>query len=157
LALTITVRDFNSGSCRALSGAQVDVWQTDAAGRFGDSAADNTLGDPFLRGFQITDVGGVVRFKTVYPGWYTGRAPHMYVMVRTFANSILKSQYETQLFFDPAINATVMALPLYSTRGAPDTTNSSDRIYGLSFGQTLVSLTGSTSGYLGAITVTVQP
>jgi hypothetical protein len=33
----------------------------------------NTTGQKFLRGYQITDANGQVRFTTIHPGWYTGR------------------------------------------------------------------------------------
>jgi hypothetical protein len=34
--------------------------------------------DRFCRGVQVTDKQGVVRFRTVYPGWYNGRAIHIH-------------------------------------------------------------------------------
>ena len=49
-----------------------------------------------LRGYQITGDDGAVTFKTIYPGWYRGRAVHIHFKVR-------ESGYEftSQLFFDP--------------------------------------------------------
>jgi protocatechuate 3,4-dioxygenase beta subunit len=60
----------------------VDVWHTDAAGIYSDESIENTTGQTFLRGYQITDSNGAVTFKTIVPGWYSGRTIHIQVMIR---------------------------------------------------------------------------
>ena len=35
----------------------------------------------FLRGVQFTDSDGRVSFRTIFPGWYAGRATHLHVRV----------------------------------------------------------------------------
>jgi protocatechuate 3,4-dioxygenase beta subunit len=75
--------EYTSSGCSALAGAQVDVWHADAAGVYSDEAVKNTTGQTYLRGYQITDSNGVVTFKTVIPGWYSGRTIHIHVMIRT--------------------------------------------------------------------------
>ncbi|MFQ6146015.1 intradiol ring-cleavage dioxygenase [Streptomyces seoulensis] len=37
----------------------------------------------WLRGIQMTDHQGFVTFRTVFPGWYTGRAVHVHTKVHT--------------------------------------------------------------------------
>ncbi|MFI2641759.1 intradiol ring-cleavage dioxygenase [Streptomyces sp. NPDC018610] len=37
----------------------------------------------WLRGIQMTDHQGFVAFRTVFPGWYTGRAVHIHTKVHT--------------------------------------------------------------------------
>lgn len=37
----------------------------------------------WLRGIQMTDRHGFVTFRTVFPGWYTGRAVHVHTKVHT--------------------------------------------------------------------------
>ena len=63
----------NGSRCFALSGAVVDIWQTDAAGLYsnvgGDLQTVDTSGQQFLRGHQITDEKGYVEFDTIVPGW----------------------------------------------------------------------------------------
>src|SRR6266850_6666447 len=66
-----------SASCAPISKAPVDVWQCDALGiysgyegaaiapRHVEPVDDKT----FLRGAQLTDAAGAVRFRTIYPGW----------------------------------------------------------------------------------------
>ncbi len=39
------------------------------------------MGQTWLRGVQLTDVHGVAKFTTIYPGFYSGRAPHIHVRV----------------------------------------------------------------------------
>jgi protocatechuate 3,4-dioxygenase beta subunit len=72
LTLTMTIMEYASSGCSALVGAQVDVWHADAAGIYSDESVENTTGQTFLRGYQITDSNGAVTFKTVVPGWYSG-------------------------------------------------------------------------------------
>ena len=65
LELTIHVSTTSEGRCRALRGAQVDLWQCDAQGVYSGVPESGTAGRDFLRGFQLTDDSGGVRFLTV--------------------------------------------------------------------------------------------
>ena len=88
------------------------------------------MGQTYLRGYQTTDAKRLVTFKTIFPGWYSGRTVHLHVMIRTFSSSGMATfEFTTQLFFDPALTLTIMGTRPYNTRGNPDTTNSSDNIY----------------------------
>jgi len=62
-----------AGRCVPLSGAVIDIWQTDAAGIYSNVGSDlqtvDTIGQTFLRGHQITDENGYVEFDTIVPGW----------------------------------------------------------------------------------------
>jgi protocatechuate 3,4-dioxygenase beta subunit len=157
LTLAVTVLKATGTGCIPLRGAQVDIWQADAGGKYSDRASEGTAGETYLRGYQITDANGLATFKLVYPGWYRGRAVHTHAMIRLFSSSGCRYKYETQLFYDPAITATVMALAPYNRRGHPDTMNGTDREYAQSRGRTLVSLTRAAgSGYDGKITLAVR-
>src|SRR4029077_12309785 len=69
-----------------------------------DESVDNTTGQTFLRGYQITDSNGAVTFKTVVPGWYSGRTIHIHVMIRTLSSSgSVLTEFTTQLFFDQTL------------------------------------------------------
>ena len=82
LVLRFNVSRVSGNSCAALAGAFVDIWHCDAAGNYSDisggAGQGNTLGQKFLRGYQVTDSGGAVEFQTIYPGWYPGRATHIH-------------------------------------------------------------------------------
>jgi protocatechuate 3,4-dioxygenase beta subunit len=137
-------------------GGQVDVWHGDAGGVYSDESSDGTVGQTYLRGYQTTDSNGLVTFKTIFPGWYSGRTVHIHVMIRTFSSSGTQTfEFTTQLFFDRALTLTIMANASYNTRGNPDTTNSADNIYS---SETLLRLAAASSGsgYTTSITIGVQ-
>jgi protocatechuate 3,4-dioxygenase beta subunit len=74
-------------TCTPLAGATVDVWHCDALGVY-SGVSDNvlgfdTVGLKFLRGYQVTDASGSVRFQTIVPGWYQGRTVHIHFKIRT--------------------------------------------------------------------------
>jgi protocatechuate 3,4-dioxygenase beta subunit len=65
-------------------GARVDIWHANPQGIYSAVKDQATTGKKFLRGYQVTDNNGTVRFITIYPGWYQGRAIHIHDKVRTF-------------------------------------------------------------------------
>lgn len=73
LALTFRISQIGE-SCAPLAGATVDVWHCDAQGDYSDvtdrTEGFDTVGQTWLRGYQVTDENGEVTFKTIYPGWY---------------------------------------------------------------------------------------
>jgi protocatechuate 3,4-dioxygenase beta subunit len=77
-----------------------------------------------VRGYQITDSNGAVKFKSIVPGWYSGRTIHIHVMIRTFCSSgSVLTECTTQLFLDQTlINALTTSVWAYSSRGLQDTT-----------------------------------
>jgi protocatechuate 3,4-dioxygenase beta subunit len=157
LGLTLTLEQYSSSGCSPLQGAQVDIWHADAAGIYSDESSEGTSGQTFLRGYQITNSRGVVSFKTIFPGWYTGRTIHIHVMIRTFtASGTVAFEFTTQLFFDQTlINGVTTTVSPYSSRGLPDTTNAQDNIYNSATQLTLATAT-SGSGYTAAATLGVQ-
>jgi uncharacterized protein (TIGR03437 family) len=155
LTLSITVHSVINTACGLLPGAQVDIWHCDAGGLYSDVSANNTVGQNFLRGYQITDDEGKVTFTTIYPGWYQGRAVHIHMRVRTFSGSQMTGEFVSQLFFDDSVSDQVFTQSPYNTRGARTTRNSNDNIYS---GQTrtLLTLTETAAGYEAAINVGVD-
>ena len=155
LALNMTVSTVSGATCTPLAGVLVDMWHCDAEGAYSDISGGagqaNTAGQKFLRGYQTTDANGRAAFKTIYPGWYRGRTVHIHFKVRTAEG--LES-LTSQMFFDEAVTDAVIAEAPYNTRGAPDTTNSTDNIFDSSL---IVSLTEDGSGYAGSFHVGVNP
>src|SRR3954449_10395378 len=138
LTLTINVQNLAAGGCAPLVGAYVDIWHCDAKGIYSDEPTYNpgggtgnvnTSGQKFLRGYQITDENGKVTFTTIYPGWYSGRTIHIHLRVRTYSGSTVLGNFVSQIFFDEAINNTVMAQPAYSRSTSRDTTNATDMVF----------------------------
>ena len=100
--LTLTLKVVNTNSaCAAVSGADVEIWQCDAAGDYSQYGSQTAA--TFLRGIQTTNPAGEVTFTTIYPGWYQGRATHIHVEVTMSGRSVKA----TQIAFPDAINNTV--------------------------------------------------
>jgi protocatechuate 3,4-dioxygenase beta subunit len=147
LALTLRVSAVGNAGCTPLAGATVDVWHCDAAGVYSESGG-NTAGKKFLRGHQVTDANGAVRFTTIYPGWYPGRAVHIHFKVRMLTGPALGNEFTSQLYFDEAITDRVLARAPYSVRGQR-TRNSGDGLYRRNGSRLMLTLTESGSGYAG--------
>ena len=127
LELALRVVGVREG-CQPLPGMQVDVWHTDAMGRYSD--VEDQRGKNFCRGYQRTDAQGSVRFRTIYPGWYPGRTIHIHVKVRGPREGSARAlEFTTQIFFDEATNDAVMAMPPYDSRGPRTTRNARDGLY----------------------------
>ena len=145
-----------SGACTPLGGALVDVWHCDASGLYSDVSSNNTVGRKFLRGYQVSDAGGLVQFSTIYPGWYQGRAVHIHFKVRTNPSGTSGLEFTSQLFFDESLTDVVHAQAPYSTRGRRDTLNSRDGIYSGGGTQLVIPLSASGGGYAGTLSASVR-
>jgi protocatechuate 3,4-dioxygenase beta subunit len=165
LALTFNVFQVSGTTVTPLSGARLDLWHTDAIGKYSDEASEGTSGQTFLRGYQFTDANGSLTFNTIIPGWYSGRTPHIHFMVRSVAASgALTNRVTSQLFFDPTVINTIYTTnAAYSARGTPDTTNAADMVYntrttsgGIAGPSLLLSLApNGTGGYTATFNVYV--
>jgi len=144
--LAVTVVD--ADSCEPIEGAAVDVWHCDAEGVYSGVQGDSGT---FLRGVQMTGADGVASFRTIFPGWYTGRAVHFHLKVALGTTDV----HTGQLFFDEATLAAAYESEPYAGRGAPDISNEADGIYGQSGGTTVMAVTPGET-YRGSVTLGVQ-
>jgi protocatechuate 3,4-dioxygenase beta subunit len=139
--LYLRVLDSTNDSCnqKPVAGADVYIWHTDGQGYYSGfgtrggsdeqkpdtpyagtpstNQLDNT--DRFLRGVQTTDENGVVAFRTIFPGWYNGRALHIHFVAfkqgsmsagrvaYNDQNSNHKWLFTTQMYFDPAFSHSI--------------------------------------------------
>jgi protocatechuate 3,4-dioxygenase beta subunit len=149
LTVKITIQN-KSNSCEGLSGALVDIWHCDAAGSYSEYGGSgmqsiNYTNVHFLRGRQTTDSNGVVNFVSIYPGWYSGRAPHIHVHVYDASG---KSLLVTQIAFPEDLSKVVYAQGVYASHGQADTTNARDNVFGDGVSTEMATVTGSASaGY----------
>jgi protocatechuate 3,4-dioxygenase beta subunit len=131
LGLTVALSRLVAGRCEALPGARVDLWHCDADGRYSgvrDARAD-TRGQDFLRGWQRSDAAGEVRFFTIYPGWYGGRAVHLHFSVRLATADGRQQEFTSQLYFDDALTDRIHAEPPYDARAGRRRRNAADPIF----------------------------
>jgi protocatechuate 3,4-dioxygenase beta subunit len=110
--LDMALRITRSNDCAPLAAARVDLWHANGIGLYsgyedqpgvGDVPTDAAVDQVFLRGTQFTDADGWVRFRTIYPSWYGGRAPHVHFKVWLDTREVLASQ----VFFTDEVSAWV--------------------------------------------------
>jgi protocatechuate 3,4-dioxygenase beta subunit len=148
LELRVSVVDVGD-RCMPIENAAVDVWHADAGGAY--SGVEGDAGT-FLRGIQTTGADGEASFRTIYPGWYSGRAVHIHVKVHVDSSDV----HTGQLFFDEDVTAAVYADEPYSTRPGPDVDNESDGIYAQRQGATLLTPERTADGYSAGVMVGIQ-
>lgn len=160
LDLTLTLADVNN-SCAALAGYAVYLWHCDASGQY--SLYDIPAQD-YLRGVQVSDANGQVRFTTIVPGCYAGRFPHIHFEVFTsLANATrgsfarLISQFALPTAACEAVYADTSVYGNSLTRFRA-TSITSDGIFGDNTAaqrtaMTLAMAGSSSAGYTGTATV----
>lgn len=160
LTVTLTLLD-NANGCVPLAGAAVYAWHCDRDGKYSlyDSGLEN---ENYLRGVQEADANGQVTFKTIYPGAYNGRWPHIHFEVfESMNNATAAGQVlaVSQIALTDAACREVYASSGYETsaRNFPNTTLKSDNVFGDDGGiYQLATMSGSVSaGYTAGLKVTV--
>lgn len=162
LTIKITIKNTNN-SCAALSGALVDIWHCTAVGYYseytdtpgGGYATIDYTASHFLRGRQTTDSDGLVTFTSIFPGWYSPRAPHIHAHIY---NSAGTSLLVTQIAFPTDVCNTVYTTATdYKAHGTQDTANTADMVFSDSLATELSTVTGSVSaGYVLTHTIYVS-
>lgn len=156
LALTLAEAE----DCAPIAGARIDVWHCDAAGAYsgfdGGGGSRPAKRDSFMRGTQMTGVDGVATFRTVYPGWYAGRTPHIHLKAFLEARNVLT----TQLYFPDALSEYIYEKVAAYRRGdgPRDTTNATDGILADTENgrSTFVSLREEADRYVASLTIAVN-
>ncbi|HEX6435356.1 MAG TPA: hypothetical protein VFZ87_14000 [Gemmatimonadales bacterium] len=160
LALTFNVYAISNRSCVPLEDAIVDLWQCDAEGVYSDAVDPryfNTTGKKFLRGHQVTDEKGQVRFITIYPGWYPQRTPHIHYKIRSPMTVSSPYEFIGQLYFKEGMSDRVYAKPPYAARGKRTVSNLTDRIYRSDGGrQSLLAVVPAKDGYAAKFDVAID-
>jgi protocatechuate 3,4-dioxygenase beta subunit len=139
----------DADACEPIKDAAVDVWHCDAGGEYSGVEGDSGT---FLRGIQMTDADGAAQFRTVFPGWYQGRAVHIHVKVHLGG----VDTFTGQLFFDGDTLDAVYANEPYTARGDAETSNEADGIFAQSEGATIVEVTLGDDSCSGSVTLGIQ-
>jgi protocatechuate 3,4-dioxygenase beta subunit len=79
MTLELTILDVANGGA-PFAGKAVYVWHCDREGRY-SLYTQGITDQNYLRGVQITDAQGKVRFTSIFPACYTGRWPHIHFEV----------------------------------------------------------------------------
>jgi protocatechuate 3,4-dioxygenase beta subunit len=106
IPLSLRILLLDARTCKPLHNAAIDIWHCDALGLYSGFTRQNPTGRggpppgpppenaappanhpsdklSFLRGIQLSDTNGAVRFDTIVPGFYMGRTNHIHFKVRT--------------------------------------------------------------------------
>lgn len=148
LELRLTVQD--AASCDPIAGATVEIWHCDAEG--GYSGFDGEDGAIYCRGAQRSGRDGEMRFRTIYPGWYQGRTPHIHLKVHAGGEEV----HTGQLYFEDAASNAVYARAPYDSRGERSVTNASDGIYSSGGRESTLALERAGKGYVGRLALGVR-
>lgn len=131
LKLTFQVNQVSPDACLPIEGVIVDIWHCDAQGIYSDATDPNfnTVGQKFLRGYQVTDASGIAEFITIYPGWYPGRTVHIHFKIRDSEDSQQRYEFTSQLYFEDAVSNQVFNQAPYNIREQRTIRNELDGIY----------------------------
>ncbi|MFI5841444.1 3,4-dioxygenase subunit beta [Catenuloplanes sp. NPDC051500] len=161
MTLELTVLDMANGDA-PFAGTAIYVWHCDRAGGY-SMYSDNLTAENYLRGVQIADAAGTVRYTSIFPACYTGRWPHIHFEVYPDQASITDST--------TAIATSQVALPkdvsdeVYKQTGYEASVSNlaqislaNDNVFGDDAGALqLGTVTGDmTSGYTVSLTVRVD-
>jgi protocatechuate 3,4-dioxygenase beta subunit len=152
LNLILNIVNVNN-SCAPVTTAMVYVWHCDKDGYYSgyNNSGRDLRGQTFLRGVQSTDTNGQVKFATIFPGWYQGRATHIHFRVYL----ALDLQATSQLAFPDTTQMAIYNTPLYSARGQNSTTAARDGIFsdGVTYQLPTMTQNAATGGYDAVLTV----
>ena len=119
--MVVRMQLVDAAQCLPLAGLPVDIWSASAEGLY--SGVDNSIvrrggedtqGETFMRGRQVTDDSGVVVFETLFPGWYEVTSPHFHFT----APFDEESSFTWQLYLDDTFSDTVYTtVAPYDERG----------------------------------------
>lgn len=158
LNLAVVISRTDASGCQPIEGAQVDIWHCDALGVYSDveDPSFKTLGQKFLRGYQLTDARGEVKFLTIYPGWYQGRTVHIHIKVRTAPQATRGYAFTSQMYFPDTLTDEVHAQPPYATKGRRRERNEHDRIFRKGGDRLLLGPRPAAVGYAAAFAIELR-
>jgi protocatechuate 3,4-dioxygenase beta subunit len=161
MTLELTVKDLGNGG-RPYAGAAVYVWHCDREARY-SLYSDGVTEQNYLRGVQIADDAGRVRFTSIFPACYAGRWPHVHFEVYPDRGAITDARQAvatSQVALPEAACGAVYAQPGYerSATNLTRVTLQSDNVFGDDGGASqLGTATGDvTTGYAVALVVGVD-
>lgn len=161
MTLELSIVDMANGNA-PFEGVAVYVWHCDRDGEY-SMYSTGLENENYLRGVQVADADGIVRYTSIFPSCYSGRWPHIHFEVYPDTDSITDSTN--------AIATSQVALPkdicdaAFATSGYEKSvtnmkslTLETDNVFGDDGGVSqLATVTGDTSsGYTVKLTVNVD-
>ena len=161
LTFELTILDMAAGDA-PFARVAVYAWHCNAQGEYSmySGGLENVT---YLRGVQIADTAGTVRFTSVFPGCYSGRWPHIHFEVYPDAAAIAdpaNAISTSQLALPEEACSTVYASPSYtgSAQNLARVSLATDNVFGDDGGALQVAtVTGdATNGYRATLAVRVD-
>lgn len=161
LDFELTILDMANGNV-PFEGVAVYAWHCNREGLY-SMYSDGITDENYLRGVQVTDANGKVRFTSVFPACYSGRWPHIHFEVYPDVSDITDSTNAistSQIALPEDVCNVVFAEAGYenSVRNLAEVSLDSDNVFGDDSGVSqLAMVTGSVSeGYLATLTAGVD-
>ncbi|GKW29002.1 intradiol ring-cleavage dioxygenase [Pectobacterium brasiliense] len=147
IPLLLKIKVIDGVSCEPVDNILVDIWHCNARGKYSGwsfispdkeattdevGTVNRTDSTSFFRGIQPTDQNGVVRFTTIFPGFYAGRATHIHVAIRRLSKNPLEKEHFAfvgQLYFPEELCRVVYNNEPYSPRDISLVTNTEDEYF----------------------------
>jgi protocatechuate 3,4-dioxygenase beta subunit len=157
VVLDIELTMVQAGTGVLLPGTTVYLWHCDRTGNY--SQYGSVTGANYLRGVGVAGADGVIRFRSIFPGAYSGRWPHIHFEV--FANQAAASTGRN------AVRTSQLALPaatcqqVYASSGYESSASNlsrssltSDMVFSDGVDLQLAAMSGSVaSGYTARLAV----
>ena len=159
LVMELSLLDSSSG-CAPLGGAAVYVWHADGLGRY-SMYSSGVEDENYLRGVQVSDADGRLRFTSIFPGAYPGRWPHVHFEVYASVEDATgggRPLRTSQLAFPQDASEAVYATEGYdgSTANLAAMSIDTDMIFQDGYGDQMATMAGDAStGYTATLPVTV--
>ncbi|UQN13930.1 intradiol ring-cleavage dioxygenase [Gulosibacter sp. ACHW.36C] len=161
LDFTLRITDMANGD-RAFEGVAVYAWHCNALGEY-SLYSSGVEDESWLRGVQVADANGQVTFKSIVPGCYSGRWPHIHFevypdvsQISDSTNAIATSQMALpQSMVDPVYESSTYT---GSANNLAQITLDSDNVFGEDGGALqLATVAGNeTDGYTASLVVRVD-
>jgi protocatechuate 3,4-dioxygenase beta subunit len=160
--LNVTLTILDAVGCAPAKGYAVYLWHADQLGRY-SLYSEGVTNQNYLRGVQETDAAGRVTFKTIFPGCYDGRWPHIHFEVYpslTAAGDAAKRIATSQIALTKSACEQAYAAPGYTASPAnlSKVSLATDGVFGDDSGaRELAIVTGSVAtGFASTLSVTVS-
>ena len=161
MTLELTIRDLAKAGA-PFAGVAVYVWHCTREGGY-SLYSDGITDQNFLRGVQVADAEGKVRFTSIFPACYSGRWPHVHVEVYPDQASITDSANAiatSQVALPKDVSEAVYGQPGYeaSVANLARVSLADDNVFGDDDGASqLATVTGDvTKGYAVSLSVGVD-
>lgn len=112
--LSLELQLVDRATAKPLVGYALYLWHCNREGRYSIYEVED---QNYLRGLQVSDAEGMLRFQTIFPGCYEGRWPHLHFEIfkdLSTANGSENALSTSQLALPPEICAQVYRLPGYA-------------------------------------------